>query len=166
MSTKKILFWIFIFIFIDQIVKIIINHYFFEFKFEIIPDLLEFRPVFNSEGSYLLNLLNLKIGVGILIGFYFVLLCLSIIFYILVRKARKNTMLFDLTFIFVAAALVCYLTGNIFWTKGCLDYIHLKSLFIFDLKDLYIDCFICLYIAFSYKQRIWTFRNLVELTNR
>jgi hypothetical protein len=165
MSTKKYILWILTLIFIDQIIKIIINSYFLKSKFEIVPYLLEFRPTY-SKGTYLLNLLNIKIEMGILIVFYFIILCLLIIFYNLVRKARKNTTLFDFAFIFIIVAHVCYLIGCIFWEKGCLDYIYLKSLFIFDLKDLYIDCFICLFIVFMYKQQIHTFKDLVELTKQ
>jgi uncharacterized membrane protein len=76
-----------------------------------------------------------------------------IAFYALVRRAKKNTTLFDFAFIFGAAAYVCALTGDIFWEKGCLDFIYLKPLFIFDLKDLYINCFLCLVIVLTYKYR-------------
>jgi lipoprotein signal peptidase len=162
MASKKLIVWIVTLVFIDQIIKIIINRHFLESEFEIIPSLFEFKTVFNNKGTYMLNLLNLHIGKGILIALHFIMLCLGIVFYTLVKRAENSTMLFDCTFIFFAAGLVSHLAGDIFWEKGCLDYIYLKPLFIFDLKDLYNCCFMCLTIVFLYKHR--TFRDLVELT--
>ncbi|MDR0687264.1 MAG: signal peptidase II [Prevotellaceae bacterium] len=164
MSIKKVLAWILLLVFIDQIVKIVINSYLLESRFVIVPPLFEFRPVFNGKGPYLLShLLNLNINLNIILIVYFVVLCLIIILYNKVRKAKNNTILLDFTFIFSAAAYGCAIVGYIFWEKGCLDFIYLKPLFVFDIKDLYSNCFFCLFIIFLYKQRIRTTKDFVEL---
>ncbi len=49
MKKRQILFWIIFLIAIDQAVKIIINAYFLDVNFEIIPGLLEFKPVFQQQ---------------------------------------------------------------------------------------------------------------------
>jgi hypothetical protein len=69
----------------------------------------------------------------------------------LIRKANNNTKLCDFTFIFCVAAYVCSITGFTLWEKGCLDYIYLKPLFVFDLKDLYGNCATVLLFIFIHK---------------
>jgi hypothetical protein len=165
MSIKKVLAWILLLVFIDQIVKIVINEYFLESRFVIIPPLFEFRPVFNNKGPYLLShLLNLNINLNILLAVYFVILCTIIILYNKVRKAKNNTVLLDVTLIFLVATQICFFISFIFWEKGCLDFIYLKPLFVFDIKDLYANCFLCLFFVFLHKQRIRTGKDFVELT--
>jgi hypothetical protein len=165
MSLKKVILWIALLVFIDQIIKIVINNYFLDTGFVIIPPVFEFRPVFNAKGPYFTaHLLKLNIDLNIVCVFYAVVLCLIIILHNKIRKAKNNTVFLDFMFILAIAAHVCALAGFMFWKKGCLDYIYLKPLFVFDLKDLYIDCFICLFGFFLYRQRIRTLKNLVELT--
>jgi len=167
MSIKNITIWIIILVFIDQAIKVIIYDYFFDSMFDIVPFLLEFRPVFNSSGTILFNFLHnsltLNIGVWIAVFYFVCLLCLVIILYILFRKAKNNIKLFDAAFIFAMAGLVSSLISTIFWEGGCLDYIYLKPFFVFDLKDLYLNCFGILFCAFLYKKRIRTFKQLFEL---
>jgi len=47
------------------------------------------------------------------------------------------------------AGLICALIGNLIWKKGTLDYIYLKPLFVFDLKDTYLDVFIVIFIIYA-----------------
>jgi hypothetical protein len=130
--------------------------------FVIIPSLIEFLPVFNSKGTYLSNLFNLNIKIGI--HFFHVICQIAMfIFYILLRKAGNNTTLFDMVFIFFEAGFICSSMGFIFLEKGCLDYTYLKPLFVFDLKDLYLNCFICLLIIFLLKRKIRTSKDLYKL---
>jgi hypothetical protein len=51
------------------------------------------------------------------------------------------------------AAVLCALIGNIIWRKGTLDYIYLKPLFVFDLKDVYSDFGIIIFLIYAFKNR-------------
>lgn len=51
------------------------------------------------------------------------------------------------------AAVLCALIGNIIWQKGTLDYIYLKPLFVFDLKDVYVDFGIIIFLIYTFKNR-------------
>ncbi|MDR1169287.1 MAG: hypothetical protein LBK97_00440 [Prevotellaceae bacterium] len=48
---------------------------------------------------------------------------------------------------------LCALSGNLLWEKGVLDYVYLKPLFVFDLKDIYVDVFICLFLVYALNNR-------------
>jgi len=52
------------------------------------------------------------------------------------------------------AAILCALIGNIIWKNGTLDYIYLKPLFVFDLKDSYSDIGIILFLIYAFKNRV------------
>jgi hypothetical protein len=162
MSIKKVILWIAMLVFIDQIIKIIINKYFFDYRFEIIPSLFEFRPVFNGKGPYYFHLLNLNINLIIITVFNAVILGLVSIWYNKVRRAKNSILLLDFAFIFFVAVFVCSIISFTVWEKGCLDYIYLKPLFVFDLKDLYGNCCTCLSLVFAYKYR--TFKSWSQFT--
>ena len=63
----------------------------------------------------------------------------------------NNKRLLDFVFITQLAGVVCALIGNLIWGKGTLDYIYLKPLFVFDLKDLYMNCFAVLFLIYLHK---------------
>lgn len=144
MRIRTIFLWTLVLIMIDQTIKIIINVHFLESHFDIIPSILEFKPVFNQKHSYVNVLLsnNFNINIGLLphlILFLLAAIAVTIVydFY----RSFINSKLLDFAFILFISGWSCALAGNLIWTKGVLDYIYLKPLFIFDLKDLYINCF-------------------------
>lgn len=158
MKKQQILFWIILLIIIDQSVKIVINSFFLDSHFEIIPVLIEFKPIFNDKHSYVNALIDKHFGVNLGLWFHIILfLFIQIIFLILYSFWRNNTSshkkLLDTAFAFQVAGLVCALIGNVIWEKGILDFIYLKPLFIFDLKDLYINCFVILFLIFVFKNK-------------
>ena len=65
MKIRIVILCIFILIAIDQAIKIIINIYFLEYQFEIIPSLLEFKPTFNDKHSWVNSLLNKNFGLNV-----------------------------------------------------------------------------------------------------
>jgi hypothetical protein len=162
MSVKKVILWIVMLVFIDQIIKLVVNNYFLETGFVIVPSLFEFRPVFNGKGPYVFHLLSVNISLIIVSVFYIAMLGFVSVLYNKIRRAKNNTMLLDYAFIFYTAGIICGIISFTLWEKGCLDYIYLKPLFVFDLKDLYIDCFACLIIVFLHKYK--TLKSLVKLT--
>ena len=161
MKARTIILWIFILIIIDQIIKIVIYSFFFETHFEIIPSLFEFKPIFNDKHSYLNVLLNKKFSIDLGLWFHMGLFLFGEIiflaFYFYMRKnITGNKTLLDIVIIFQSAGLICGLIGNLIWEKGTLDYIYLKPLFIFDLKDLYLNCFAVLFLVYLHKNRFQT----------
>jgi len=159
MKIKQIIFWIFLLIVIDQTIKIIINYFYLESQFKIIPSLLEFKPTFNDKHSYVNYLLNKNFNINFGLWFHITLfLFLQIImlaFYSYFRSnISKNKKFLDVALIFQISGYICALIGNLIWEKGTLDYVYLKPLFVFDLKDLYINCFVILFLVYLNKNKI------------
>lgn len=158
MKTRNIIAWILILIFTDQTIKILINVYFGNVHFEIIPSLLEFKPTFNERHSWVNNLLDDNFGINAGLIPHVILYTLSGIFLPMFFSYFRNHIpadkkLIDIAIVFMMAAVLCALIGNIIWQKGTLDYIYLKPLFVFDLKDLYSDLGIITFLIYVFKNR-------------
>jgi hypothetical protein len=155
MKIKTIIFWVTILVLIDQVIKIIVNSFFIETQFEIIPSLFEFKPTFNDKHSYLNVLLyqnfHKNIGLYAHIIIFSIIEIVMFVFYAYCRNSNfRSKKLLDFAFVFQLAGVICAFIGNLIWEKGTLDYVYLKPLFIFDLKDLYINCFfIALFLIFA-----------------
>ena len=152
MKYRTIWLLIALLVIIDQAIKIVINSYFLNVRFDIIPSLFEFLPTFNYKYIYLNHLFNLNIGYWRVIIMNIIGFLIILFFYGFFRKRSNNTTLLDTAFIFMNGGMISAFIGTIFW-GGCLDYIYLKPLFVFDLKDLYIDIGVILLIASSFKNR-------------
>ncbi len=158
-KKTKIILWILLLTTIDQLIKIVIHAYYMDARFEIIPSLFEFAPVFNSNYSYINDLLNKKLNIDI--GFiphivlYVVLQVVVTNIYISFKIKLDNTFswLLDTAFVFQVSALLCALIGNVIWDEGVLDYIYLKPLYVFDLKDVYSWVFVFLFLAYTIKKK-------------
>jgi hypothetical protein len=167
MKTSKIIALIFLLIFLDQIIKIVIYHYFFDCNVVILSPFLEFKPIFNNKGLYINNLLKINGDIFIIQAILQVIFVFLMIgFYILLKRSGNNTKLFELMFILCQSTFICAFTGYLFWDKGVLDYIYLRPLFIFDLKDMYASCFLCLLLVFIHKNKIRRFSDIRKLVKR
>ena len=149
--TKKGLINIFLVLFvIEQGIKLIIDKFFFEDYFEIIPGFLAFDPIINTEGSWL----NARFGAGVGFNTLIVLNFLSILLFFAVYKfyLSRNKKLFwvDMSFLFVLCGALCSLIDKIFY-GGSLDYIGISNLFIADLKDIYINIGLFSLVLLLYK---------------
>lgn len=160
MNTKlKIATWILLLIIIDQLIKIIVYFYFMEYRFDIIPSLLEFRPAFNSNYSHLNDVVykrfNINIGILPHLILYAILQLIVINIYISFRLKLNNTFvkLLNIAVVLQISSLICALIGNLFWTNGVLDYLYLKPLVIFDLKDIYASTFVLLFLIYTIKNK-------------
>lgn len=158
MKKQHILFWIIFLIAIDQAVKIVINTYFLDAHFEIIPGLLEFKPVFNSKHSYLNSLLYKYFDINLGFWFHILLFLLAqgiflVLYGFLKNNSTVNKKLLDAGMVFQLSGFVCALIGNIIWENGILDFIYLKPLFVFDFKDVYLNCFAVLFLIFLHKNK-------------
>jgi hypothetical protein len=158
MGTRNIIGWILILIFTDQIIKILINIYFGNVHFEIIPSLIEFKPTFNERHSWANNLLNDNFGINVGLIPHVILYILIAIFLPMFFSYFRNNIpadkkLIDIAIVFMMAAVLCAFIGNVIWQKGTLDYIYLKPLFVFDLKDLYSKLGYIAFIVYVFKNR-------------
>ncbi|MDF2686927.1 MAG: putative lipoprotein signal peptidase [Clostridia bacterium] len=126
------------FIAADQLIKIIINTFFFKFNFDIISGIFTFSPVINpklSWGSYFIDFLNNPF-------FIYTLNILIIIIYIsgysfYRSRVEKPGIWATLIFLFGLSGSICGLIDRLFW-GGSLDYIKIPHFFVFDLKDCYL----------------------------
>jgi lipoprotein signal peptidase len=138
---------------IEQVIKLAISLNCRDLNIEIIPSLLEFKPTFNNKTLYWLGLMNIDAGRwGRLVTGVIALGAVSRS-YLYLKKISKNEKLVDKGFIFAFAGILCSLCDNIFF-GGSWDYVYLKPLFVFDLKDLYLDCFGVLLFIFLIRYSI------------
>jgi signal peptidase II len=138
---KKIFIRMVIFlIMLDQVIKLIINQFFYMTNFNIIGEFVQFKPYLNDQYSWINSLFNL--GINRILHTLVVILMIvliSVLFKFIKTTYTKSSAL-DYLFLFVISGAVCSLIDKLFW-GGSLDYIMLKGLFIFDLKDVYISMF-------------------------
>lgn len=130
---------------LDQVVKWIIQTYFLDTRFDIIPGLLEFYPKYNYSHSYVNDLFDIGIGFAPHLLLFLVILAWLILMYGYIRTIRRKK-IDDCAYMFGIAGAVSAILSISLW-KGVLDFIYLVSLFVFDLKDLYINVFVVLFIA-------------------
>lgn len=132
-----------LFIFIDQIIKIIIKFNFMGLDQMLVWEFLRFKPAVNEQLSWINSSLNLGIGfvphvlvniIGVA-GIYY--------FYKFYMTRYKETVFSFIAYTAFLAGAVCSLIDKIFW-GGSLDYIKYTGFlggYTFDLKDVYITSF-------------------------
>lgn len=139
---------------LDQTIKYVIYTWFLECRFMVVPGLVEFLPTFNTKNSYLGSLLyhhyELTVGRVVHLIVLFPVESLIVLFYLFLRNKFRDTRLLDIAFVFQLSGFICWLAGN-FRTNGELDYLYLKPFFVFDLKDVYNNCFVVFWMCFCFK---------------
>lgn len=148
-TKKSLLKLILLFMLLDQGIKLIIKFLFFDTVFSIIPGILSFHPIINSQGSWL----NVRFGTSV--SFPFLIITNIIAIFLIVEIYRyfshkgNKSFLYDMTFIFLFCGALCSLIDKIFF-GGSLDFIGISNLFIADIKDLYINLGLYFFILSSY----------------
>ncbi|MDR2918564.1 MAG: signal peptidase II [Tannerella sp.] len=150
MRIRTVILWTIVLVVVEQVIKLIISTNYRDINFEIIPSLLEFKPVLNDKSFYWLSLMNIDVGRWARMATAIILTGVLCLYYFCMRTISEKGKLIDVTFIFGFAGLLCSLCDNIFF-GGSWDYVYLKPLFIFDLKDLYLNCFVILFMIFCTK---------------
>ncbi len=161
MNKKKFLSSLSLLIFLDQVIKIIINQFFYTKSFNIIGDYIQFQPYLNIKYSWINSLFNL--GISRILHTLIVILMIvliSVLFKFIKTTYTKSSIL-DYLFLFVLSGAVCSLIDKIFW-GGSLDYIMLKGLFIFDLKDVYISAFEILLVVVI----VYNFKSINKMSEK
>lgn len=135
----SILLYSFLFLlFLDQGLKLLIKFLWFNNDIPIIDGMLYFRPIINTDGSWL----NARFGTSVSFPILITLNIIAIFIFIEVyryylHKGNKDFWA-DMCFIFVSCGAVCSLIDKVFY-GGSLDFIGISNLFIADIKDLYIN---------------------------
>lgn len=133
------------FLFIDQGFKIVIKFFYFNVRKTLIPGVLYFSPIINTDGSWL----NARFGTSVSFPLLIIVNVLALILFIEVYryyhfKGNKDFWS-DMCFIFVLCGALCSLIDKVFY-GGSLDFIGISNLFIADIKDIYINLGILFFI--------------------
>ena len=126
------------FLLIDQGIKILIKLLWFNNDIPIIQGMLYFRPIINTDGSWL----NARFGTSVSFPILITLNILAIFIFVEVYRYYLHNgnkdFWSDMCFIFVSCGALCSLIDKVFY-GGSLDFIGISNLFIADIKDLYIN---------------------------
>lgn len=142
---------------LDQCIKLFIYYRHMDKSLNILFDFVLFEPMINSKYSWINSMLDLGIGKIIHVILGTLALMIVLLVYSFISKMYNITKLTDFLFMSIIAGSICSLIDKLFW-GGSLDYIRLKGLFTFDLKDMYVSIFEVILIGmliFNYK-KIWS----------
>jgi len=136
---------------IDQGVKLIIYSFLMDTNYEIIHGVLDFTPVFNNKYSFVNDSVYKRTGIDVGLLFHIVLFVtvwfIQFIGYSFFKSIDSKNIALDVSISCFTAAVICSFLGMLAWSEGILDFLHIKLIIniIFDLKDIYINCFIVLF---------------------
>lgn len=139
---------------IDQGIKLVIKLWFFDTRFDIIPNFLSFHPIINTQGSWI----NARFGTGINFGALILVNLVALFLFTecyryYIHKGNKDFFA-DLCYVFIMAGALCSLIDKVFY-GGSLDFIGISSLFIADLKDIYINMAIFFFVLTIFFNDYW-----------
>ena len=137
-KSNILLFLFLLFLLFDQGIKILIKLLWFNNDFPIINGMLYFRPIINTDGSWLNARFGTSVSFPILItlNIFAIFIFIEVYRYYL-HKGNKDFWS-DMCFVFVTCGAICSLIDKVFY-GGSLDFIGISNLFIADIKDLYIN---------------------------
>ena len=107
--------------------------------------MLFFSPIINTDGSWLNARFGASVSFPVLIAINIAAIFLFIEIYRYYIFKGNNDYWADMCFIFVTCGALCSLIDKIFY-GGSLDFIGISTLFIADIKDLYINLGILFFI--------------------
>lgn len=132
---------------LDQSIKLLIKQYLYTTNFNIIGEIVQFKPKLHEKYSWINSLFDVGIGSTAHILLVLIITILLCIGYRFLRSMYQLHKLVYVSLLTAISASICSFIDKVFW-GGSLDYILLKDLFIFDLKDIYITLFQILCICF------------------
>lgn len=124
---------------IEQGIKLIIRNYQGP-EVTLLGNFVYFRPTHNTYYSWFNSMLGFENTRTFHITLTLMLLVLSIIVFRYVNKRKGVKLEASLLEIFLVSGIICSLIDRVFW-GGSLDYIGLRGMFVFDLKDVYLSTF-------------------------
>lgn len=157
MKTRNIILLIVLLVLIDQGVKWVVYTSYIDTNFEIIPEVLGFKPVFNSKYSFVNDSVykNTGMDAGLLFHmiFFAIIWFIQFVGYKFFNGIDPHNKTLDVSIAFFTSSVICAYSGMLVWEKGILDFLHFKLLFnfVFDLKDIYTNCFVVLFLISTMK---------------
>jgi signal peptidase II len=137
--NSKTLSLLFVFFFLlDQGIKLLIKLLWFNNDLPIIQGMLYFRPIINTDGSWLNARFGTSVSFPILIALNILAIFVFVEVYRYYLHNGNKDFWSDMCFIFVSCGALCSLIDKVFY-GGSLDFIGISNLFIADIKDLYIN---------------------------
>ena len=131
----------------DQGIKLYINANYLGAALPVLPPVIYFRPIFNTNYSWFASMLDLDVSKWLHAALVGALLVLIVLFYRYLQNhlAKNNTV--GTLFAFLFSGAFCSLLDKVFW-NGSLDFILISNMFTFDTKDVYISIFVGLTLLF------------------
>lgn len=126
-------------IIVEQGIKLLVRNY-QGAEVSLVGDFVYFRPTHNTYYSWFNSMLGFENTRVFHIVLTVVILVLAILIFRYAYKRKGNLLEINLLELFLMAGIVCSLLDRVFW-GGSLDYIGLRGLFVFDLKDVYLSTF-------------------------
>jgi signal peptidase II len=114
-------------------------------NFNLIGGIVSFKPHINTDYSWLNSSMKLGISFTVHIIMNITAIILILLAYDFLRSRHALSILEHMVFAMLFSGALCSMIDKVFW-GGSLDYIYLKGLFIFDLKDVYISAFEVLFL--------------------
>lgn len=146
----KIFFLFFsILILVDQGIKLVIKFFFFNERFEILPNILSFHPIINTDGSWLNARFGTSVSFPLLIFSNIIFLFLIVELFRYFVSTGTKTFWSDMAFVFLFCGALGSLIDKVFY-GGSLDFIGISNLFIADIKDIYINLGLYFFLLGSY----------------
>lgn len=130
---------------LDQGVKILIKLFCFNKQIELIPNMLSFHPIINTNGSWLNARFGTSVSFPLLISVNIIAILLFIEIYRYYLFNDNKDFWSDMCFAFVVCGALCSLIDKVFY-GGSLDFIGISDLFIADIKDIYINLGILFFV--------------------
>lgn len=125
-------------IILDQAVKLLILKCFMHTEFDILPNLLRFRPIQNTNLSFGGNYIALFSQMWFALLMNILVIVLFITGYRFYRyKSSSVSSPVRLIMVCGLTGCICSFIDKVFW-GGSLDFIQIPHFFTFDLKDLYL----------------------------
>ena len=122
----------------DQGIKILIKLLWFNNDIPVIQGMLYFRPIINTDGSWLNARFGTSVSFPILITLNIIAIFIFIEVYRYYLHNGNKDFWADMCFVFVSCGALCSLIDKVFY-GGSLDFIGISNLFVADIKDLYIN---------------------------
>lgn len=154
-NSKALYIIFFILMLIDQGGKLIIKLFYFETYKPFLNGFLSFHPIINTDGSWLNARFDTGVSFSVLIIINFIALILFTEIYRYYRYNGKHNFWADMSYLFLFAGALCSLIDKIFY-GGSLDFIGVGNLFIADIKDIYINLGIFLFVLTLYNDGVFS----------
>ncbi len=128
-----------LFIAFDQIIKIFIKFYAMNSYIVLIPDVIRFQPVQNTNLNWVASMIGITMPVIFMVFFQSIAMIICILFYKFeIYKIKVPHIWLTLSFCFMFSGIVCSFIDVVFW-GGSIDFIGLFDWFTFDTKDVYLN---------------------------